>query len=161
MAACAYDCLQGDLWASGNQQIWLSTQQFSRADKWAARILDGAIVNDNVLPLAEPILFQLRRKGLVDSRGRSCAVRPEKSYSGDFFNLLRASPKWPRQRRATHKYDEFAPPHLPPRGSDSKIVATFTLIQEGGRCPLWVKSRHVQCKRPCPLYPRKQTYAVH
>ena len=25
------------------------------------------------------------------------------------------------------------------------------------RCPLWVKSRHVQCNRPCPLYPRKRT----
>ena len=25
------------------------------------------------------------------------------------------------------------------------------------RCPLWVKSGHVQCKRPCPLYPRKRT----
>src|SRR5262249_58764432 len=23
-------------------------------------------------------------------------------------------------------------------------------------CPLWVRSRHVQCKRPCPLYPRKR-----
>src|SRR5215831_842914 len=23
-------------------------------------------------------------------------------------------------------------------------------------CPLWVKSRHVQCNRPCPLYPRKR-----
>ena len=29
------------------------------------------------------------------------------------------------------------------------------------QCPLWVKSRHVQCKRPCPLYPQKRTCAVH
>ena len=28
-------------------------------------------------------------------------------------------------------------------------------------CPLWVKSGHVQCKRPCPLCPRKRTCAVH
>src|SRR5262245_34281737 len=28
------------------------------------------------------------------------------------------------------------------------------------QCPLWVKSRHLRCKRACPLYPRKQTYAV-
>ena len=28
------------------------------------------------------------------------------------------------------------------------------------RCPLWVKSRHVQRKRSCPLYPRKRTFAV-
>src|SRR5215472_19230649 len=29
-----------------------------------------------------------------------------------------------------------------------------------GQCPLWVISRHVHCKRPCPLYPRKRTCAV-
>ena len=28
----------------------------------------------------------------------------------------------------------------------------------GRRCPLWVKSRHVQRKRSCPLYPRKRTF---
>jgi len=22
------------------------------------------------------------------------------------------------------------------------------------RCPFWVKSRHMQCKRACPLYPQ-------
>jgi hypothetical protein len=27
-------------------------------------------------------------------------------------------------------------------------------------CPLWVKSRHVRRKKPCPLYPRKRTCAV-
>src|SRR5262249_31674837 len=27
-------------------------------------------------------------------------------------------------------------------------------------CPLWVKSKRMQCNRPCPLYPRKQTCAV-
>src|SRR4029078_4636567 len=26
--------------------------------------------------------------------------------------------------------------------------------------PLWVKSRHVQCKPPCPLHPRKRTRAL-
>src|SRR5215467_11034785 len=29
------------------------------------------------------------------------------------------------------------------------------------RCPLWVKSRPLWRKRACPLYPRKQTFAVH
>ena len=24
-------------------------------------------------------------------------------------------------------------------------------------CPLWVKSRHVQCRKACPLYPRKRS----
>jgi len=27
-----------------------------------------------------------------------------------------------------------------------------------GRCPLWVKSRHLQCKTACQLYPRKRTF---
>ena len=27
-------------------------------------------------------------------------------------------------------------------------------------CPLWVKSGHRQCKKACPLYPRKRTCAV-
>src|SRR5262245_7249601 len=26
------------------------------------------------------------------------------------------------------------------------------------RCPLWVKSRHVHCERPCPLHPQKRTW---
>ena len=26
--------------------------------------------------------------------------------------------------------------------------------------PLWVKSRHLHCNRPCPLYPQKRTCAV-
>src|SRR5262245_31394900 len=29
------------------------------------------------------------------------------------------------------------------------------------QCPLWVKSRHLHCTSPRPLYPRKQTYAAH
>ena len=28
------------------------------------------------------------------------------------------------------------------------------------QCPLWVKSRHLQCKPGCPLYPQKRTCAV-
>src|SRR5262245_45133498 len=30
----------------------------------------------------------------------------------------------------------------------------------GTECPLWVISRHLQCKMACPLYPRKRTCAV-
>jgi hypothetical protein len=29
-----------------------------------------------------------------------------------------------------------------------------------GRCPLWVKTRHLQCTNPCPLYPQERTFAV-
>ena len=28
------------------------------------------------------------------------------------------------------------------------------------RCPLWVISGHMQCKKPYPLYPRKRTLGV-
>ena len=34
------------------------------------------------------------------------------------------------------------------------------LINRGTQCPLWVKTGHTQCKRACPLYPRKRTCAV-
>ena len=32
---------------------------------------------------------------------------------------------------------------------------------EVSQCPLWVKSSHVQSKKPCPLCPRKRTCAAH
>src|SRR5262249_12267911 len=28
------------------------------------------------------------------------------------------------------------------------------------KCPLWIKSRHMECKTSCPLYPRKRTCAL-
>jgi hypothetical protein len=28
------------------------------------------------------------------------------------------------------------------------------------RCPLWVKSGHLHCNRPCPLYPQKRCSAL-
>ena len=28
-------------------------------------------------------------------------------------------------------------------------------------CPLWVKSRHLQCKTLCPLYSQERTLRVH
>jgi uncharacterized membrane protein (DUF485 family) len=43
------------------------------------------------------------------------------------------------------------------------IVSAFVLTSEDAaniQCPLWVKSRHVRCKRSCPLYPQKRTCAV-
>ena len=33
-----------------------------------------------------------------------------------------------------------------------------TLIRP--QCPLWVISGHLQCKKECPLYPRKRTFAA-
>ena len=39
-------------------------------------------------------------------------------------------------------------------------LARRNQIVSGDLCPLWVKSRHVQRNRPCPLYRRKQTFRV-
>src|SRR5262245_55641379 len=121
MAARAYACLQGDLAASDPQPVGFITQQFSRADKWAARIVDGAIFNDNVLSFAKTILFQLRRKRPIELHLRRSAGRAEKSYSGYFFSLLCASAKRPRQCHATgNKTNKFPSPHSHPRGLDSR-----------------------------------------
>src|SRR5262245_19304425 len=69
--------------------------------------------------------------------------------------------------------------HCAPRGSGEAIVSTQSSISKEARCegcgryrvnllsiiacrcPLWVKSRHMQCKRACPLYPQKRACAVH
>src|SRR5262245_55480416 len=177
MAARAYDCLQGDLGASDHEHIGLSTHQFSRADEWAARIVDAAIFNGNVLSFAKTILFQLRRKGLIHSGSRGCAVRPEKSYSGDFVSLLCASTKRPRQCTTCNKANEFPPPHLLPSRLGRQIVATFTRAQKGSMSALGQKQTYAVQQamsalppiatakadsgtKPCLLCPRKRTCAV-
>src|SRR4029453_14206724 len=101
MAARAYDCWQGDLAASDHQQIGFSTQQFRRADKWAARIVDGAIFNDNVLSFAKTVFFQVRKKRTIELHLRRAARRTKKSYSRELFSLLCTSPKWPLYPLAT------------------------------------------------------------
>ena len=87
MAARAYDCLQGDLGASDNQQVGLSAHQFRRADKWTAGIVDGTIFNNDILSFAKPILFQLRRKGLVDSGEPRLRGPAREILFGGFFQL--------------------------------------------------------------------------
>ena len=34
------------------------------------------------------------------------------------------------------------------------MVAHREGVYQGDQCPLWVKSRHLQCKTACPLYPK-------
>src|SRR5262245_34294489 len=121
MTACAYDCLQGDLGAGDNQHIGQSTYQFSRADKWAARIVDATIFNDNVLSFAKAILFQLRRKLPIVLRHPQigASLRAEKSYAGEFLGLLCASTKRPRRCGAPENSKKFPSPHSRPRGSDT------------------------------------------
>jgi len=43
---------------------------------------------------------------------------------------------------------------LPPGGQDRPSYRLKPTYWKGAQCPLWVKSRHVQCKRACPLYPQ-------
>src|SRR5262249_41535095 len=44
--------------------------------------------------------------------------------------------------------------------SRARVVPSWVLKDGQSACPLWVKSGHVHCKRACPLYPRKRTWAV-
>ena len=39
----------------------------------------------------------------------------------------------------------------------SKLNTFKVQLCKASLCPLWVKSRHSRCKKPCPLYPRKRT----
>src|SRR5262245_44248440 len=39
-----------------------------------------------------------------------------------------------------------------PSTLESADVRPGTSHRAAGRCPLWVKSRHVRCERPCPLW---------
>jgi len=47
-----------------------------------------------------------------------------------------------------------------PQSKTNESLACGLSKKAGLRCPLWVRSRHVRCTRPCPLYPQKRTCAV-
>src|SRR5262249_22494263 len=47
------------------------------------------------------------------------------------------------------------------RNSQAGISQAGQLPVGRARCPLWVKSGHMRCKRPCPLYPRKRHQTRH
>ena len=50
-------------------------------------------------------------------------------------------------------YKQGADAHENP-GVGVSLNAPAAVASEDGQCPLWVKSRHLQCKTPCPLYPQ-------
>ena len=50
-------------------------------------------------------------------------------------------------------YKQGADAHENP-GVGVSLNAPAAVASEDGQCPLWVKSRHVQCKSECPLYPQ-------
>jgi len=73
------------------------------------------------------------------------------------LGLLRPCPERPRCRRTDENCDELAPPHVAPvkNTPDAKLALATP------RCPLWVRSGHLQCKTAYPLYPQERTFAVH
>src|SRR5262249_8963092 len=54
-------------------------------------------------------------------------------------------------RRRMVPHNEGLQPTIPPNR-----VGLVHHSKSEVQCPLWVKSRHVQCTSPCPLYPRKR-----
>ena len=83
------------------------------------------------------------------------------------IGLLRARDNRP-DRCAARKGDEFAPSHvrLRPRGLDPAHRIASNCPLEGvplevGRCPLWVKSGHVQCNSVCPLCANSGHCVIH
>ena len=100
--------------------------------------------------------------GSFSSRAKNHAYAPHPLW------LLRPCCERRRDRRTAKKRDELAPSHCLPRGSGLVIVAAQTC---GGNAPgarqkhdlmsALGQSRHLQCKRSCPLYPRKRILAAH
>ena len=74
------------------------------------------------------------------------------------FGLLRARNEWNCGGTA-NKRDKFAPSHRRPDGQTPIWYRMMRWCWKSP-CPLWVKSRHLQCKRSCPLHPQKRTCAV-
>src|SRR5262249_42600620 len=83
--------------------------------------------------------------------------------------LLRSRFERPRGGRASNYLYEIAPSHCLPSGLGPLHFVITEVIhykRNGGRpsfcvetivrteCPLWVKSRYVQCTSQCPLYPQ-------
>src|SRR5262249_16364002 len=85
--------------------------------------------------------------------------------------LLRTSGERPGGRRTNNSFDEIASSHCLPRGLGPRqpcdysrdlrqaewglnVILRSNILRT--ECPLWVKSRHMQCKTACPLYPRKR-----
>src|SRR5262245_43188556 len=69
---------------------------------------------------------------------------------------------WPSPQRDSittrnNSLDEISSSHVTTpqeRRQFSSNVADLDEAVRDGRCPLWVKSGHVRCNRPCPLYPQ-------
>ena len=93
----------------------------------------------------------------------------EKSDPPHFFGLLRSRGQRPCCCGTAQKLDEFPSPHAIYSPAENHLKSnplfdrapcTRIATKRGYRCLSWVISRHVRCKRACPLYPQKRTCAV-
>src|SRR5262245_42609678 len=93
--------------------------------------------------------FEKGRRLWLVILGRSDVDKPDHWQC----RLLSLSRKRPRCRNPTNKADKFPSSHGSPLGRNVRMGEH---IIEKGRCPcpLWVKSRHMQRKTACPLYPQ-------
>jgi hypothetical protein len=114
-------------------------------------------INPHVLANAPARLLQ----SLQECPDPGLKIRIVRGYVKEHANAPNALGMLPPRRerpccRAAEKRDELAPSHCLPRDLGQGIVATLGNALKGvrhetGRCPLWVKSRHLQCKQRCPL----------
>jgi hypothetical protein len=94
--------------------------------------------------------------GLLERRDTGLSFRIVRGHihnhanTADLIALLGAYRQRTERRRTSDKFDKLASLHLHPPAPSDRIG----LKQRWERvfaCPLWVISRHLQCKAACPL----------
>src|SRR5262249_34573379 len=111
----------------------------------------------SILP-AELLEALLKYNYALANIGIAFSDRHQNAKAPHPIGLLCPCGEWPRCHCAAQKCDELAPLHVSPQGP--RLMRGLKASTLRPRCPLWVKSRHMQCKRSCPLYPQKRTCAL-
>jgi hypothetical protein len=135
-----------------DNQVHIGTKSFVAPLRPA--VLDCDVRALDITEIAQPCRIASIREANVD--GDAGPRNPITGFAG-------------RWARAANGHKAAAPPSramksrrfmlVPP--TSEGIVATLIGTLEGRwQCPLWVKSRHLQCANRCPLYPQKRTCAV-
>src|SRR5262249_61109039 len=93
-------------------------------------------------------------------------MRHEYADASRSTGLLRLRRNWPCRRRAANDLDEIAPSHRLPRRLRTRYFSGLNYHTGSGwvwgrQCPLWATSKHVRCKKRCPLYPQKRHQTRH
>ena len=146
----------------GDDDRDIAADEISRHCRQLVDLTRRAIIDGDVSALDQAHFAQaaaesiLRRQHIIKDADHRM-VRPRRRDTHREVLLLRRSSDRPRcaapPRSDMNSRRLIAPPRLQDR-------ASYRIKQQRwkGPCPLWVKSRHVQRKRSCPLYPRKRTY---